>query len=213
MKRLFYILSSLLLLTACSDELSIPIDVSNVQEGDNVKVQFSINAPEQGIAETRTLGEMTDAAQKALNVWLLVFDNNGLFLQAAQATPGDNANHDGHTDTKFTATLNATSAQRTIHFVAFDDDGATGGISSQISNTINKFGTETDKIARELYATAGQAAYWQRIVVNGIKEGPLETNGCVPLVRNFAKVSVAPKEGISNFTFTGFTIVNLKAPM
>ena len=209
MKRLFYILSSLLLLTACSDELSIPIDVSNVQEGDNVKVQFSINAPEQGIAETRTLGEMTDAAQKALNVWLLVFDNNGLFLQAAQATPGDNANHDGHTDTKFTATLNATSAQRVIHFVAFDDDGATGGLSSQISNTINKFGTETDKIARELYATAGQAAYWQRIVVNGIKEGPLETNGCVPLVRNFAKVSVAPKEGISNFTFTGFTIVNV----
>lgn len=209
MKRLFYILTSLLVLSSCTDELSVSNEYLDVREGDNVKVQFSINAPEEGIAETRTLGDMTDAAQKSLNVWLLVFDNNGLFVQAAQATPGDNVTDGSHTDTKFTATLNATSAQRTIHFVAFDDDGATGGLSSQISNTINKFGTETDKIAQELYATAGQAAYWQRIVVNGIKEGPLATNGCVPLVRNFAKVSVALEEGISNFAFTGFTIINV----
>ena len=209
MKRLFYILSSLLVLSSCTDELSIPNELPKVQEGDNVTVQFSINAPEEGMAETRTLGEMTDAAQKALNVWLLVFDNNGLFVQAAEATPGDNETDGNHTDTNFTATLNATSAQRVIHFVAFDDDSSATGLASQISNTINKFGTDVEKITKELYATAGQAAYWQRIVVNGIEEGPLKTDGCVPLVRNFAKISMGLRQGITNFTFNGFTIVNI----
>ena len=148
MKRLFYILTSLLVLSSCTDELSVSNEYLDVREGDNVKVQFNINAPEEGLAETRTLGEMTDAAQKALNVWLLVFDSNGLFVQAAQATPGDNLNHDGHTDTQFTVILNATSNQRIIHFVAFDGD-ADSGLATKIMNTMNKFGTEAEKITQE----------------------------------------------------------------
>lgn len=209
MKRLFYILTSLLVLSSCTDELSVSNEYRDVREGDDVKVQFTINAPEQGLVETRTLGEMTDAAQKALNLWLLVFDENGLFVQAAQATPRDNSTHDSHTDTQFTATLNATSARRIIHFVAFDDDESATGLERQISQTINKFGTDVEKITRELYATAGQAAYWQRVEVNGIKQGPLATNGCVPLVRNFAKVTVALANSVTNFTLKGFTLVNV----
>lgn len=214
MKRLFYILTSLLVLSSCTDELSVSNEYNDVREGDNVKVQFSINAPDKGLVETRTLGEMTPAAQDALNVYLLVFDENGLFIQAAKATPGTNKEHGSHRDTPFTATLNATSAQRIIHFVAFDDDGETGGLSNQINQTINKFGTDVEKIANELYATAGQAAYWQRVVVSGIEEGklklPANYQDCVPLVRNFAKVSVAPKNGgVANFTFSGFTIINV----
>ena len=214
MKRLFYILTSLLVLSSCTDELSVSNEYNDVREGDNVKVQFSINAPDKGLVETRTLGEMTPEAQDALNVYLLVFDENGLFIQAAKATPGTNKEHGSHRDTPFTATLNATSAQRIIHFVAFDDDGETGGLSNQINQTINKFGTDVEKIANELYATAGQAAYWQRVVVSGIEEGklklPANYQDCVPLVRNFAKVSVAPKNGgVANFTFSGFTIINV----
>ncbi len=226
MKRLFYILTSLLVLSSCTDELSVSNEYLDVREGDNVKVQFNINAPEEGLAETRTLGEMTDAAQKALNVWLLVFDSNGLFVQAAQATPGDNLNHDGHTDTQFTVILNATSNQRIIHFVAFDGD-ADSGLATKIMNTMNKFGTEAEKITQDLFATDNQAAYWQRIVVNGIiklkkADGTVETtedgtpkgifkdyNDCVPLVRNFAKVSVTLDDDITNFSLTGFTIINV----
>lgn len=219
MKRLFYILTSLLVLSSCTDELSVTNDYRDVREGDNVKVQFTINAPEEGIAETRTLGDMTDAAQKALNLWVLVFDNNGLFLQAAKATPSDNVGHDGHTDTDFSVILNATSNQRRIHFVAFDGNADAGGLVTQISNTMNNPGSEAEKIAQELYATAGQAVYWQRVEVNGIKEGtlslPASYDGCVPLVRNFAKVSVdvarneAGTSTVNNFTLDGFTIINV----
>ncbi len=233
MKRLFYILTSLLVLSSCTDELSVTNDYRDVREGDNVKVQFSINAPEEGLAETRTLGDMTDAAQKALNLWVLVFDNNGLFLQAAKATPGNNSQHGpettGHTDTDFSVILNATSNQRRIHFVAFDGNADAGGLVTQISNTINNPGSEAEKIAQELYATGGQAVYWQRIVVSGINkvmpeqfvEGGIpkgvfeDYNTCIPLVRNFAKVSVdvarneAGTSTVNNFTLDGFTIINV----
>lgn len=214
---------SLLVLSSCTDELSVSNEFNNIREEGNVKVQLSINAPDEGIVETRTLGDLDEAGekQKALNLWLFVFDSNGLFLYASEATPSDNVKDGSHWDTNFTATLNATSDQRIIHFVAFDD-AETGGLSSQIQATINKFGTDVEKIYRELYTTAGQAAYWQRIVVNGIKK--VDGSGdesesipagefvgyktCVPLVRNFAKITVAPKDGIQNFTFEGFTIVN-----
>lgn len=210
------------MLSSCTDELSVSNDYLDIREGENVKVQFSINAPEQGLAETRTLGDLDEEGeqQKALNLWLLVFDSNGLFVQAAQATPGDNSTHDGHFDTTFTVTLNATSNQRIIHFVAFDGDADTSGLATKIMSSMNKFGTEAEKITQDLFATDNQAAYWQRIVVSGIKkiEGTIDGipkgklvdyDTCVPLVRNFAKVSVALKQGIQRFTFSGFTIINV----
>ena len=225
MKRLFYILTSLLVLSSCTDELSVTNEYFDVREGDNVKVQFSINAPEEGIAETRTLGEMTDTDQNNLNLWLFVFDSNGLFVQAAKAdaTGRTTSTHQGsnpkHSDTNFTVTLNATSYKRIIHFVAFDGSGENSGLASLISNVINSSGTEVDKIARELFTTAGQAAYWQRIEVDRIEKieetedgiprgqfaGKYKTD-CVPLVRNFAKISV--KNEAEGFTYKGFTIVN-----
>lgn len=235
MKRLFYILTSLLVLSSCTDELSVTNEYSDVREGDEVKVQFTINAPEQGIAETRTLGDLDAEGeqQKALNVWVLVFDNNGLIKQAAKATPGENELDGSHWDTNFTVTLNASSDPRRIHFVAFDGNPDTSGLVTQITNTMNNYGSEAEKIAQELYATAGQAVYWQRIVVNGIiklkkSDGTIETttdgtpkgifegyNTCIPLVRNFAKVSVdvarneAGTSTVNNFTLDGFTIINV----
>lgn len=235
MKRLFYILTSLLVLSSCTDELSVYNEYNNVREGDNVKVQFSINAPEEGIAETRTLGDLDAEGeqQKALNVWVLVFDNNGLIKQAAKATPGENELDGSHWDTNFTVTLNASSDPRRIHFVAFDGNPDTSGLVTQITNTMNNYGSEAEKIAQELYATAGQAVYWQRIVVNGIiklkkSDGTIETttdgtpkgifdgyNTCIPLVRNFAKVTVdvarneAGTSTVNNFTLDGFTIINV----
>lgn len=217
MKRLFYILSSLLLLTACSEEFIVPNEVSNVKEGDKVTVQFSINAPEQDVAETRTLGDFGETgvtAQEDLNLWLFVFDSNGIFLQAAEATPGSSSvEHENHQDTPFAVTLNATSSQRIIHFIAFDDSEGDTGLANQIASSMNKFGTESSKIAEELYTTAGQAAYWQRVVVNGITKVENTDQyelkgleGCVPLVRNFAKISVEPKNDIENFVYEGFAI-------
>jgi uncharacterized protein YjdB len=79
-----------------------------------VTLKFSINTPEDQVIETRALGDMTDAIQKSLNLWLMVFDENGIFVQAAKAEVGDNFQHNGHTDTQFTVTLNKTSATLTV---------------------------------------------------------------------------------------------------
>lgn len=227
MKRLFYILTSILVLSSCTDELSVSNDYLNFKEGDDVKVQFTINAPEQGIAETRTLGDLDAEGeqQKALNVWVLVFDNTGLFKQAvkADAPERSTSKHNGHNDTNFTVTLHATSEQRIIHFIAFDG-GEETALEAKILNVINDFGSEGTKI-QSLYAEAGQAAYWQRVESSIEKTGELEDGtaigvlsayynteteetDCIPLVRNFAKVSVVKGNGVNNFNLEGFTIIN-----
>ena len=213
MKRLFYILTSVLLLASCSDELSTPGGKSEVNEGDEVTLTFSINMPEEQIVETRALGEMTDALQRSLNLYLMVFDENGILVQVAKATPGSNVQHNGHTDTEFTVTLNATSSQRIIHFIAYD--GADGtGIGAQINNLANQFGTESSMVAQQLYTEGGQAAYWHRLTVDEIKADDETTTNvnestkfpCVPLVRNFSKISFT--NSATGFTISGSTIAN-----
>lgn len=199
MKKIFYILAGVLLLSSCSDSF-----FDQKEEGDEVTLTFSINTPEEELIETRTLGEMTDAIQSSLSLWLMVFDENGIFVQAAKAEVGDNVQHGGHTDTKFTVTLYKTSATRVIHFIAYDG-GANDGVGALISNLANQFGTEISMVAQQLYTTGGQAAYWQRQTVEGINE---ETKfSCVPLVRNFSKVTIQNKEGV-NFDIDGYAIVN-----
>lgn len=207
MKRLFYIIVSVLLLCGCSEEASVPVN-KIVNEGDEVTVHFSINAPEEGTVETRALGEITPEQQAALTLWLFVFDENGIFLQAAQATPNESSEHGAHYDTPFSVELNATSAKRIIHLIAFD--GATGSedIATLINTIKNEFGTESTKIAQKLYTAGGQAAYWQRIEEDGIeKNKPLYGGDCIPLVRNFAKITVT-NNATTNFRLESFTVIN-----
>ena len=215
MKRLFYILFAALFMVACTDEISVPETEGGEYDG-KVTLTFGVSAPEAGVAQTRTLGEMTDDLQQSLSLWLMVYDEQGIFVQAAQATPGGNVAHGDHTDTQFTVTLNATSAKRVIHFIAFDEAVGSNNIASTISSLANQFGTETSMVAQQLFTSDGQAAYWHRLEVNGIK-GATDADGnsqtpttfeCVPLVRNFAKISVSNGD-TSNFTLEGFTVVNV----
>ena len=199
MKKLLYILAGVLLLSSCSDSF-----FDQKEEGDEVTLKFSINTPEDQVIETRALGEMTDAIQKSLNLWLMVFDENGIFVQAAKAEVGDNVQHDGHTDTQFMVTLNKTSASRVIHFIAYDGDES-DGVGALIGNLANQFGTEASMVAQQLFTTGGQAAYWQRLTVDGISEET--TFSCVPLVRNFSKVTIEKADGVT-FAIDGYAIVN-----
>lgn len=211
MKRLFYILTSILLLASCSDEISF-LNKKAVKEGDPVTLAVSIQTPGETTLETRALVDMTDDIQKNLNLWLLVFDENSIFVQAAQAQPSDNVDHNGHTDTKFTVTLNTTSAKRIIHFIAYDGD-PNEGVGAIIQNLQNQFGTESTML-QQLYTENDQAAYWQRWEVNGIYNDDEETTGvneatvfeCVPLVRNFSKITIT--DNADNFDIQGYTIVN-----
>ena len=197
MKRILYILFTVVMAVACTKDI-LP-GGSNVREGDPVKLTFSVLTPDPASVPTKALGDITDDQRLALNLWLFVYDSEGIFVQAAQATPKSNSGD----ETLFDVTLDATSARCIIHFIAYDGD-AGSGVGEIINNIRNQFGTESSQIARQLITSDGQAAYWQRQEVNGITEDTKFKR--VPLVRNFAKVSVT--SSASDFEYEGFTVVN-----
>ena len=160
------------------------------QEGDKVTLTFGVQIPEAGVA-TRS---MADPAITSLN--LLVFDQNGYLVETATATVGGNTSwNDTTTPTDatktqaFTVTLTKTSSYRAIHFVA----------NADVSGLAN-FGHE-DALIPSLVSIDTDDAYWQRMeFANGIASDSgtkLDNNTVVPLVRNFAKVTVT--ENLPNF--------------
>lgn len=214
MKRLLYILASILLLSACTDEADLQKQ-NTVKKGDEVTLNFSVAMPEEQMLQTRAFEENNGgAAQSSLNLWLFVYDSEGIFVQAKKATRGSTSLHvaPNHYDTKFTVTLNATKSRRIIHFIAYDG-GENEGVGALINNLSNQFGTESSMLS-QLYTTNSQAAYWHRLTVDEIVEDDESTTNvdestkfkCVPLVRNFAKIIV--NNQATGFTLNSFTVVN-----
>ena len=172
------------------------------QEGDKVTLTFGVQVPEAASA-TRSMAE---PAIKSLN--LLVFDQNGYLVETATATVGGSTSWEDKTTptdaTKtqaFTVTLTKTSAYRAIHFVA----------NADVSGLAN-FGHE-DALIPSLVSIDTDDAYWQRMeFANGIASDSgtkLDNNTVVPLVRNFAKVTVT--ESLANFELEGFVVMNTRS--
>ena len=215
MKHIFFIFITVLSLAACTEEVTIPESRKAVKEGDEVTLNFSVAMPEEQMLETRAFEENTGgAAQRSLNLWLFVYDSEGIFVQAKKATRGATGEHSGagHYDTEFSVTLNATKSRRIIHFIAYDG-GENEGVGALINNLSNQFGTESSMLS-QLYTTNSQAAYWHRMTVDEIVEDDESTTNvdestkfkCVPLVRNFAKIIV--NNQATGFTLNSFTVVN-----
>ena len=173
------------------------------QEGDKVTLTFDVQVPD---AKSATRVGMDDPAITSLQ--LLVFDREGYFVEKAAATLID-ANA-GTSDSatpkspaarqKFSVTLTKTSAYRTIHFVANCGDAASV-----------TFGHE-DGLISNLVVGDNQDAYWQRMeFAYGIASGEgthFNAKTLIPLVRNFARVSVTSTA--DNFELTGFAVVNTR---
>ena len=173
------------------------------QEGDKVTLTFDVQVPD---AKSATRAGMDDPAITSLQ--LLVFDREGYFVEKAAATLID-ANA-GTSDSatpknpaarqKFSVTLTKTSAYRTIHFVA--------NCAAAASVT---FGHE-DGLISNLVVGGNQDAYWQRMeFAGGVASGEdaqFNANTLIPLVRNFARVSVTSTA--DNFELTGFAVVNTR---
>lgn len=163
---------------------------------------FGVQVPEAGVA-TRS---MAVPAITSLN--LLVFDQNGYLVETAQAYVGGSTSWEDKTTptdaTKtqaFTVTLTKTSAYRAIHFVA----------NADVSGLAN-FGHE-DALIPSLVSIGDADAYWQRMeFANGIASDSgtkLDNSTVVPLVRNFAKVTVT--ESLDNFVLEGFVVMNTRS--
>ncbi len=163
---------------------------------------FGVQIPEAGVA-TRSMAE---PAITSLN--LLVFDQNGYLVETAQAYVGGSTSWEDKTTPTtptakqtFTVTLTKTSAYRAIHFVANAD---VSGLA--------QFGHE-DALIPSLVSTDTDDAYWQRMeFANGIASDSgtkLDNSTIVPLVRNFAKVTVT--ENLDNFVLEGFVVMNTRS--
>lgn len=205
MKRILYILFSLLWLTSCSDEgMQSSLDP---ETGDKVTYTIGMNIPEMQQADSRVLGEweMNDAQNIPLQ--LVVFDANSFFVEAVDAIFKE-VNGE---EVFFDVTLSATEEKRIIHFI----------LNSPKASTAYTFGMEHELIGQ--LATGNQtAAYWQRLELpNGTAVYGTDQNGYVtvsasedaqtrmeeiPMIRNFAKVTVESKD--ANFFLEEFTIVN-----
>ena len=175
-------------------------------EGTTV-VNFSVQLPEMQEA-TRSF---TKHGIERLH--LLVFDENGYFVEAKAAAPTTPTSFGVASGTTygFSVELSQSPSKRTIHFVA-------NSPTTDVKNY--PFGSERELI-NALSTSGAQDAYWQRVELpDGIIEG--QTAGslvgtsltkltAVPLVRNFVKITVQNKAAANangGFVLEGSALVN-----
>ena len=162
---------------------------------------FSVSVPEADVLRTRSF-----SSEGIYSLHLLVFDEQGFFVECREAEPvePDAFGTDMNTEYRFRAMLQASPNPRIIHLVAnYDFD------SSPVS-----YGTEY-YVMRQLTVSDGQDAYWQRIVLeDGIPESldEMTVEGLsritkIPLVRNFARVDVSSRT--EDFEISGYALWNV----
>lgn len=197
MKNLLKIFSAAFaafLLASCVEELTFS-EKPQFVEGP-VTLNLSVTIPEASASQTKALGEKTGLS----TLYLVVFDQNGYLVESREAT--NLIQNDKLTE--FAVTLTASNEKRIIHLIG---DHVPANIS---------YGSE-EQVIGSMVVKPGEDAYWQRIVMpNGIQDndanGELDVDKDkltrVPLVRNFAKITVKVDPGVSNFKLVKFAVVN-----
>ncbi len=171
--------------------------------------EFSVSVPDATAMMTKSF-----SSEALLQLWVLVFDEQGFYVEAQKATPVDPTvfSTDENTEYKFNVTLQASPSARTLHFIANYDFE---------SNPVT-YGTEY-YVMRKLTVGNNQDSYWQRVVLPGgirsteemeemtsaEKEAYIESVGLkrVPLVRNFARVHL--ESATDDFKITGYALWNI----
>ena len=209
MKKLFYILFAALVFAACTEDL-LPENQSNSIDGDKVTLSFSLGVPEAETVMTRSFGEMDEDGEKRLRlaVRLFVFDNNGFFVESANAV--NKANPESPADqTNFEVTLTKSGTPRRIHFVAVDTvEAGTGKTFDDVVEKKYSYGSEAT-VMNGMSVTDHNDAYWQRVTVDAIDENTKFTR--VPLIRNFNHFVVELSSALASsghFTLTGFALLH-----
>ena len=186
-------------------------------EGREVTVYFGVQAPEPA---TKAMGENPEI--NSLHV--AVFGSSGYLKEYKRAEPVDGyVSVEGEANKKgYKVNLSITTSRIRVHLIANGPESL-------------DFDYEANVMAK-LASTGGQDAYWQRILLdNGIyadteAEGyydtpptlvidpdfDLDTDGVthkmalIPLIRNFAKITVVAKpKAESNFVVNSFAVVNV----
>ena len=172
-------------------------------------VKFSVSLP-SGMTQTKAMGD--DAVADIKNLYLIVFDSNGYYLESRQAVIGNRTNNTA----EYTVTLTMTNQRRIIHFVA----------NCPIDQV--KYGHENEVISK-LYVSKAQkdydfeTAYWHRIeipyIIVDANGHLLDSNGnvwetgnplkSVPLLRNYTQITVEDNDDEDdNFHLLSYAVYN-----
>lgn len=216
MRKLFkYILPLLLLLCGCQ-EIEIP-NAPSLHPGEGVYgealVSFSIAAPEIEPL-SKAAGMAVDPEIHTLH--LIIFDEMGTLIETRKASlVGDPDSHEGYNhnnERNYEVILTLTDSPRRIHFIANCpmDQISMGNESEIIANLY-----VTKKPESDGYETEYETAYWGFIEVDEII---LDTDSneltehdkfvCVPLLRNFSRVTVVDGNPDDYFTLESFAVYN-----
>lgn len=216
MKRLKYIFPAVLtafLAAGCSDQAVEQPDVPALEEtATEITVSASMTVDKLPVVESRAFGD-TPGAGLTVNVFEFTggtdFSNRFLVRKyPATVTSASTAAGNG-VDVNFTFTLQKTSEARVLHFVVAPED-------------LNASYGSVAAVLQSLSVSGDADAYWGRVdfpqgyctrtVVDGKEiynpiDGLEDKLKSIPVIRNFAKISVT--ENLTNFELTGFELVNV----
>lgn len=216
MKRLKYIFPAVLtalLAAGCSDQAVEQPDVPALEEtATEITVSASMTVDKLPVVESRAFG---DTPGEGLTVNVFEFTGGGDFSSRflvrkypATVTSATTAANNG-VDVNFTFTLQKTSEARVLHFVVAPED-------------LNVSYGSVAAVLQSLSVSGDADAYWGRVdfpqgyctrtVVDGKEiynpiDGLEDKLKSIPVIRNFAKISVT--ENLTNFELTGFELVNV----
>lgn len=219
LRYIWLVMTAALLLTAttsCSDELfedrpdGRPAFEYN--EDGSLTIGITTDISDLQVPATRAMGDTPD--YDALTLYLLVFDADG-FLRQTQAvterTLVDDTEHAGRKLVQYQATLYPLDSEATIHLIATSQPNLE---AEQIAGKIAR-----KELLHSLYTANNNEAYWSRVplgvkILSKDEDDSNETNAKaivaklshVPMVRNFARVSVGDVTG--DFRVTGLYLYN-----
>ena len=196
--------SMLWLLASCQEPELLERPVYGDSEG-TVEVTFSVLMPDDALA-TKAFGE--SPATDIKSMYVIVFDENGYYIDAHEATLLDPVDHNSHKyERAFKVTLRKTEKERIIHFIA----------NCPVEQI--QYGHESDIISN-LYVSRGsqtETAYWYRTEVwyiktkensNVLVDEVADKFKCVPLLRNYASITVLDGVDDKVFNMESYAVYN-----
>ena len=206
MKKTIYILAVLLSSVACSKGIVEPVVEDKPAESPTVKIHFCIETPES--VATRST-EMADTPNIE-SLWVIEFGASGYYKGWHECVPDEGYVSENGTEGMkgFTVELPISDNDQTFHFIA-NPPSRSSYLNQTEVNVINSMTT-----------TGGAAAFWQRVKVTGGVRGERQTDGSyvpteatqelfsvIPLIRNYAKVTVF--SSVESIEVVRFALVNV----